>query len=74
MKGQAKKLKKLQEQKDRLSQFDQEEDHYEEKDIGGEFWIKSYNGGTKRWQVGVYSPESYRKYKAYSKPKSCYYK
>jgi len=66
MKGQAKKLKRLKEQQDRLAQFDQEVDHYEEKDMGGEIWVKMWNGGTKRWQVAIFSPESFKKYKAYS--------
>lgn len=66
MKGQLKKLKRLKEQEDRLKQFDQEYDHYEEKDIGGEVWVKSYNGGTNRWQVSIYTPPSFRRYKQYS--------
>jgi len=57
------KLRKIQEE--RLSQFDQEIDHYEEKDMGGEVWVKSYNGGTGRWQVAVFSKKSFRAYKGY---------
>lgn len=66
-KGQAKKLKRLKEQEDRLSQFDQEHDHYEEKDMGGEIWVKMWNGGTKRWQVAIFSPKKFKRYKSYSK-------
>ena len=61
----AKQLKKLKEQEDRLKQFDQEIDHYEEKDMGGEVWVKSYNGGTGRWQVAIFSKKSFRAYKGY---------
>jgi len=61
----SKKSKKLKEQEDRLSQFDQEIDHYEEKDMGGEIWIKMWNGGTKRWQVAIFSQESFEKYKSF---------
>lgn len=61
-----KQLKRLKLQEERLSQFDQESDHYEEKDMGGEIWVKSWNGSTGRWQVGVYSPASFRRYKQYS--------
>ena len=61
-----KKLLKLKEQENRLSQFDQEFDHYEEKDMGGEIWVKMWNGGTKRWQVAIFSPEKFKKYKQYN--------
>ena len=62
-KKQNKRLKRIKEQENRLSQFNQETDHYEEKDMGGEIWVKMWNGGTKRWQVGIFSPESFKRYK-----------
>lgn len=70
MKGQSKKLKRLQEQQDRLTQFDQEVDHYEEKDMGGEIWVKNYNGTTGRWQVSIFTPKSFRRYKNYTDNKN----
>lgn len=60
-----KKQRKLKEHQDRLSQFDQEYDHYEEKDMGSEWWVKMWNGGTKRWQVAIFSPQSFQKYKGF---------
>ncbi len=57
-------LKERREQ--RLALFsDQKEDHYEEKKIGDEWFVKSYNGGTKFWQVAVYSEQSFRNYKSF---------
>lgn len=62
-----KQLKRLQIQQERLHEFDHQElDHYEEKRIGNEWFIKNFNGGTGEWQVSVYSPESYKRYKAFS--------
>ncbi len=64
------KLKKLQIQQDRLKEFShQEQDHYEERKVGNEWYIKSWNGGTNRWQVSVYSEQSYRRYKSYGEQK-----
>ena len=61
MKGELKKIKRLQEQEERLKKFTG--DFYQEKQIGSDWWVKSYNGATKRWQVAVYTEQSYRKYK-----------
>ena len=61
----SKQQKKIEEQNRRLTFFDQEEDHYAEKKIGVEWRIKSYNGGTGRWQVSIYSERSYKNYKSY---------
>lgn len=63
MKGQAKKLKRLARQQELLSNF--EGDFYQEKKIGDEWYIKSFNGGTGRWQVGIYNDIAYRRYKSY---------
>ena len=66
-KGQAKKFKRLEIQNERLALFNQEEDHYEEKKVGNEYFIKMWNGTTKKWQVSVYSNSSYNNYKAFGK-------
>lgn len=72
MKGQNKRLKRLKEQEDRLHEFDGQEpsDHYEEKRVWKDWWVKSWNGGTERWQVAIYSEKSFRAYKAFSENKS----
>lgn len=49
----------------RLAFFDQKIDHYEEKMVDHCWYVKNFNRGTGRWQVGKYSIESYRKYKDY---------
>ncbi len=36
---------------------------YIEKQINGFWLIKSMNGDTKQWQVSIYTPESYQRYK-----------
>lgn len=64
MKGQAKKLKRLAIQNELLKNFEQEEDHYEEKKVGNEWLIKMWNGGTNKWQVAKFSEISYKKYKS----------
>ena len=48
--------------------FDKEED-YDEKYIHGFWLIKSWNGGTKKWQVAIYPEESYRNYKMFGEAK-----
>ena|ERR1035437_121077 len=63
MKGQAKKQKRLERQNELLKNF--EGDFYQEKKVGDEWYIKSYNGGTKRWQVSIYSEISYNNYKSF---------
>jgi len=40
-------------------------DFYQEKQVGEEWYIKSWNGGTNKWQVAVYSEASYKKYKSF---------
>lgn len=63
MKGQLKKQKRLDRQIELLKNF--EGDFYQEKHIGEEWYIKSWNGGTERWQVSIFSDYSYQKYKRY---------
>ena len=63
MKGELKKQKKLERQIELLKNF--EGDFYQEKKVSEEWYIKSYNGGTKRWQVSIYSEQSYRNYKSF---------
>jgi hypothetical protein len=58
-----KKLKREERQKELLSYFT--EDHYQEKKVGDEWYIKMWNGGTNKWQVAVFSDKSYKKYKSY---------
>ena len=60
-----KKLRMDKEREDKLKLFEQTYDHYEEKRIGDKWYIKSFNGGTKFWQVAVYSLASYERYKQY---------
>lgn len=63
-----KKLKRLQVQQDRLKEFEhQEEDHYEERQIGNEWWVKQWNGDSKRWQIAIFSKDSYFRYKGTQK-------
>ena len=67
MKGQAKKLKRLARQLELLKNF--EGDFYQEKKVGNEWLIKMWNGGTKKWQVAVFSDVAYKKYKAFGNAK-----
>ena len=39
-------------------------DGYEEKEVNGWWLVKHWDGNTKDWTVFIYTPESYRKYKA----------
>lgn len=63
-----KQLKRLQRQEGLLHEFDgqEHEEHYEEKHIGDKWYVKSWNGGTKRWQVSVYSEDSFKRYKSWT--------
>ena len=38
-------------------------DKYEEKEINGYWLVKEFNGDTKRWQVAIFTKESFEKYK-----------
>lgn len=40
-------------------------DEYQEMEVNGFWLIKSWNGGAKFWQVGIYTKESYKAYKKF---------
>lgn len=58
------KIKRLVRQEELLKNF--EGDFYQEKKIGYKWYVKMYNRGTDRWQVAVYSEESFAKYKEFT--------
>lgn len=45
-------------------------DFYQVMQVGNEWYIKSWNGGTNKWQVSVYSDVSYKKYKSFDLEKA----
>ena len=57
------KQKKLLRQQELLKNF--EGDFYQEKKINDKWYVKMWNGGTKRWQVAIYSEDSFKRYKSY---------
>ena len=61
--GKLKQAKRLARQQELLKNF--EGDFYQEKQVGDEWYIKQWNGGTQRWQVAIYSKQSYANYKSY---------
>ena len=62
-----KQVKRLHRQEELLQEFSHQDiDHYEERQVGSEWFIKSWNRGTGRWQVSIYSNESYRRYKSFN--------
>lgn len=61
------KLKRRLRQQELLKNF--EGDFYQEKKIGENWLVKSWNGTVGRWQVGVYSEDSFRRYKEFSENK-----
>lgn len=62
--GKAKRLERLARQQKLLKNFT--EDRYTEMKIGGKWYIKMFNGATKRWQVAVYTPGAFKNYKEYT--------
>lgn len=53
-----------------LHEFDhQVVDHYEERKVGNDWYVKSWNGGTNLWQVAIYSESSFRRYKSFQEKK-----
>lgn len=62
------KLKRLARQEELLKNFTG--DFYQEKKIGNEWYVKSFNGSTGRWQVSVFSEKSFRGYKSFSESKN----
>jgi hypothetical protein len=65
-KSNTKKLRRQQEQQRRLAIFVQDYDHYEEREINGEIWVKQYDAANHNWIVAIYSRESFRRYKNFS--------
>lgn len=63
-----KKLERAERQKELLKHFT--EDHYEEKEIEQEWFVKMWNGDKKIWQVAVFSKESFARYKQFQKSKA----
>jgi len=49
-----------------LTFFPQTEDHYEEKELNGFWLVKFFDGTTNRWLVGIYTQDSFKRYKEYS--------
>ena len=43
-----------------------EDNGYEEKLVNGFYLVKSQNGDTKKWQVGLYTRDSFKRYKDFS--------
>ena len=43
-----------------------EGDFYQEKKIGDKWYVKMWNGATKKWQVAVYGENSFRNYKKFT--------
>jgi hypothetical protein len=56
------KLERWSRQEQLLQHFSPESG-YAEKQVGSEWYIKMWNGNAKRWQVAVYSEESFKRYK-----------
>lgn len=63
----AKKKRLRERQIELLKMF--EGDFYQEKQVGDEWYIKSWNAGTQRWQVASYPESSYRRYKSFFREK-----
>jgi len=61
----SKKRERLNRQQNLLTLFPSDSNFYQERKIENDWFIKSWNGGTKRWQVGKYTQESYQRYKNY---------
>ncbi|MDD5068994.1 MAG: hypothetical protein PHN89_05380 [Candidatus Pacebacteria bacterium] len=55
--------KRLERQRKLLLNF--KGDFYQEKKIGNEWYIKRWNGDVGRWEVAIYSQESYARYKQF---------
>ena len=59
------KLKRQARQLELLKNF--EGDFYQEKKVGNEWYVKMWNGGTKRWQVAVFNEYNFLKYKSFAR-------
>ena len=60
-----KKTKKR--QQEFLLTFFSDEPKYQEKEINGFILVKCFNGNNKRWQVAIYTQDSFRNYKEQGK-------
>jgi hypothetical protein len=67
-KGGRKKQIRLERQLELLKNFNQENDHYEEKMVGDSFYVKNFNGCNSRWQVCIYTKDAFIKYKRFKHP------
>ena len=48
-----------------LTFFNQEADHYEEKELNGFWLVKQKNNDNDTWQVCIFTKESFNNYKNY---------
>ncbi len=66
--GKLKSIKRRARQETLLQEYfsHQVRDFYEEKQVGDKWYVKQYNGNQDKWQVAIYSNESFRKYKQYT--------
>ena len=62
-----KKEQRRKRQEELLKNF--EGDFYQEKKVRNQWLVKQYNRNTERWQVAIYSEESFRKYNEYNQNK-----
>ena len=67
IKNKTKQLLRRQRQEELLKLF--EGDFYQEKQFNGGWYVKQFNGNTERWQVAIYSEESFQKYKFWGEKK-----
>lgn len=58
-----KKEERLKRQEELLKLFNG--DFYQEKLIDGKWYVKMYNRGTDRWQVAIFTQESFSRYKTF---------
>jgi len=61
----AKKHKK--QQQEFLLTFFDEEPKYQTKEVNGFVLVKSFNGNSKKWQVSIFTKESFQNYKGQEK-------
>ena len=45
-----------------LTLFQQDQDHFEAKELNGYWLVKQFNGNTKVWEVAIHTPETYQKF------------
>lgn len=59
-----KELRRLR-QLELLTNFKQEQDHYEEILVGDKYYVKNFNGSNNLWQVCIYTKDNFIKYKKF---------